>query len=57
MELQFKKTITNYGSHIHHKWIMPQLNNACQELKLIELTIRQYVLHFNSQIMSHNTII
>jgi hypothetical protein len=36
---------------------MHPLNNAHQELlKLIQLTINQYILHSNSQIMSHNTI-
>jgi len=36
---------------------MHVLNNACQELlKLIGLTINQYILHSNSQITSHNTI-
>jgi hypothetical protein len=36
---------------------MHPLNNACQELlKLIGLTINQYILHSNSWITSHNTI-
>ncbi len=36
---------------------MHPLNNACHELlKLIGVTINQYILHSNSQIMSHNTI-
>jgi len=52
IKFQFKKITTIYGSHIDHL-----LNNACQELlKLIRLTINQYILHSNSQITSHNTI-
>jgi len=36
---------------------MHPLNNACHELlKLIAVTINQYILHSNSQIMFHNTI-
>jgi hypothetical protein len=36
---------------------MHPFNNACQELlKIIGLTINQYILHSNSQITSHNTI-
>jgi hypothetical protein len=36
---------------------MHPLNNAYQELlKLIKLTVNQYILHSNSQITSHNTI-
>jgi hypothetical protein len=36
---------------------MHPFNNAYQELlKLIGLTINQYILHSNSRIKSHNTI-
>ncbi len=36
---------------------MYPFNNACQDLlKLIGLTINQYILHSNSHITSHNTI-
>jgi len=43
-------TLITYGQ-------MRPLNNAYQELlKLIALTINQYILHSNFQITSHNTI-
>jgi len=51
MEQQFMDPILiTYGQ-------MHPLNNACQKLlKLIGLTINQYILHSNSQVTSLNTI-
>jgi hypothetical protein len=56
MELQFKEITTMYGSHIDQIWTMHPFNNACQKLlKLIGLTMNQYILQSNSHITSHNT--
>ncbi len=48
IKFQFKKITTIYGSYIDHICTNAPLNNACQELlKLIGLSINQYILHSN----------